>query len=177
MKARSEDSSNRCTVLGVASGSDIEAANLFASFFKCLYSSNVPFCKLRKFPSRTNVRNTSSYSTVHSTGSAEVLESINTSKSARIDGELPLVLKHCAISLATHVAYIFNRSLMNRTCPSVCKTALMIFILAFWVKFSKKISLVLYKVAHLAHITPMPIMDSWRSRNQKSNQYHMTSTT
>lgn len=106
--------------------SNEEAANLFAEFFESVFSKSSPVPRQDCF---AHVPSHNINFPIMQFTADEVLNVIYTldcKKGPGTDGIPPLLLRKCAAELVTPVTLLFNRSLSERTFPSVWKTAFIV---------------------------------------------------
>lgn len=100
-----------------------ESANLFADFFKSVYSSNSPPVQQETFNRITPYNIRLPLPTFTADELSRALASIDPSKGPGPDNLPPSFLKRCALTLAAPVAAIFNRSLACGIFPHQWKLA------------------------------------------------------
>lgn len=111
---------------GVTAATPSESATLFADFLKSVFSTSPPI------PLPGSFQRVPSYDVNLPTvciSPEEVLKLLNdldVSKGAGVDGLPPSIIKACALKLVTPVTLIFNQSLSKGEFPTMWKTAKMV---------------------------------------------------
>lgn len=99
-----------------------DAANLFATYFSSVYSSDNPYCPPEMSLNHLNLPDYSiSISTIYTE-----LSSLSPHKGPGPDGVHPILLKNCPFVLARPLHIIFNKSLQNGHFPTFWKTSYVI---------------------------------------------------
>ncbi|XP_055623043.1 uncharacterized protein LOC129766500 [Toxorhynchites rutilus septentrionalis] len=122
---KSQRSGNRIpeTVIfnGITASTPLEVANLFAKFFNSVYNINSPplspmsFSRIQGYDFNITTLQFSPHDVM------KVLVDMDASKGPGADGIPPSLLKYCASLLASPISCLFNRSLSERSFPSVWK--------------------------------------------------------
>ncbi|XP_055643865.1 uncharacterized protein LOC129780031 [Toxorhynchites rutilus septentrionalis] len=100
-----------------------EAANLFANFFRSVHSDDPPAFSATEFDNISPLNVSLPPLTITPNDVLSALKKLDISKGAGTDRLPPTFLKECAESLMTPLSFIFNRSLIERSFPTMWKTA------------------------------------------------------
>ncbi|XP_055623108.1 uncharacterized protein LOC129766560 [Toxorhynchites rutilus septentrionalis] len=100
-----------------------EAANLFANFFRSVHSDDPPAFSATEFNNISPLNVSLPPLTITPNAVLSALKKLDISKGAGTDRLPPTFLKECAESLMTPLSLIFNRSLIERSFPTMWKTA------------------------------------------------------
>ncbi|XP_055623143.1 uncharacterized protein LOC129766593 [Toxorhynchites rutilus septentrionalis] len=100
-----------------------EAANLFANFFRSVHSDDPPAFSATEFENISPLNVSLPPLTITPNDVLSALKKLDISKGAGTDRLPPTFLKECAESMMTPLSLIFNRSLIERSFPTMWKTA------------------------------------------------------
>ena len=107
----------------IHASSNSEAANLFALFFESVFSKASPVQRHNRFDQVPSYDINLPIIQFSSDEVEIAINGLDLKKGPGTDGIPPMFLKNCSSEIATPLAYLFNRSLRERTFPSAWKIA------------------------------------------------------